>query len=94
MSVSRSAVQGAVRWRAMDTTRAARADAALTELRQVLADVAAMNGSPAKTEAIRELAEAIQALRPSFRRTQNCLAPVERAGKLAHFAAAGKVMTV
>jgi len=46
----------------MDTTRAARADAALTELRQVLADVAAMNGSPAKTEAIRELAEAIQEL--------------------------------
>jgi len=46
----------------MDTTRADRADAALAELRQVLAEVAAMDGSPAKTEAIRELAEQIQEL--------------------------------
>ena len=46
----------------MDTTRADRADVALAELRQVLVEVAAMDGSPAKTEAIRELAEAIQEL--------------------------------
>jgi 8-oxo-dGTP diphosphatase len=39
-----------------------RADIALAELRQVLDEIAAMGGSPAKTEAIREIAEEIQDL--------------------------------